>query len=221
MRFTRIGVIAGVPAELDAVLPDHVREPIGDGAIARVPAGERTLLLACRGIGKVAAATLAGELVAGHGVDLLAVVGTAGNLAGLEPGAYRVSEAIQADYGARRAGKLIRYTAGEWPMGPATCEAFRPLALLSALPTARIATSDLFVECGDHAAELQAELQAELVDMETAAVAQSAALLGVPWLAVKAVTDDAGEGSADSFNANLARAAREAAAAFEALLDLS
>jgi adenosylhomocysteine nucleosidase len=57
-----------------------------------------------------------------------------------------------------------------------------------------------------------------LVDMETAAVAQAAERLGLPWMAIKATTDDANGESAGDFSANLARAARRAAEAAEVVL---
>ena len=55
------------------------------------------------------------------------------------------------------------------------------------------------------------QLDAALVDMETAAVAQVAERFGLPWAAIKATTDEANGESAGDFSANLARAARRAA----------
>ena len=86
------------------------------------------------------------------------------------------------------------------------------------LPRARIATGDAFIECPDHACDMAAQLGATLVDMETAAVAQAAERLGLPWMAIKATTDDANGESAGDFSANLTRAAQRAAEAAEAVL---
>ena len=85
------------------------------------------------------------------------------------------------------------------------------------LPHARIASGDSFVACPDAAADLAA-LGATLVDMEVGAVAQVAAKLGLPWAAIKAVTDDANDDSAGDFHANLVRAARAAADEVERLI---
>jgi adenosylhomocysteine nucleosidase len=71
-----------------------------------------------------------------------------------------------------------------------------------------------------HASRLRQALDVQLVDMETAAVAQAASLLGVPWVAIKATTDDADDASASSFVANLAAAARASAAAAERLINI-
>jgi adenosylhomocysteine nucleosidase len=54
--------------------------------------------------------------------------------------------------------------------------------------------------------------------METAALAQAAAQLGIPWAGIKATTDDANGESGGDFQANLARAARAAADAAEQVI---
>jgi nucleoside phosphorylase len=107
------------------------------------------------------------------------------------------------------------------PIGPVDLQAFKALSAPGFdLPPARIATSDLFIECAIHAGKVRDRLSATLVDMETAAVAQTAALLGVGWMAVKATTDNADGESATSFRANLQAAARSAAEAAERLVRL-
>ena len=88
------------------------------------------------------------------------------------------------------------------------------------LPHARIASGDAFIECPDHACFLAEGLSADVVDMETAALAQFCARAGVPWAGIKATTDDANEGSAGDFASNLAAAARRAAAAAERLVEM-
>jgi len=49
-----------------------------------------------------------------------------------------------------------------------------------------IATADCFVKCPDRRAICATHSKADLVDMETAAVAQIAALLDIPWARIKA-----------------------------------
>lgn len=226
MSIARIGVVAGLRAELDALLPGMPRSPCdplrerGSGlAVDRLGHAGKTLFLACGGIGKVAPATAAATLHARCGVELLLVIGTAGKVAAIEGELFLLTEAAQVDYGAWRPDGLVRYTAGEWPIGPAALAWFRALDVPGCdLPTARIATSDLFVECPAHAAALVRALDIQLIDMETAAVAQAAAMLGIPWLAIKATTDGADGDSATSFQANLARAARSAAKAAERVM---
>jgi nucleoside phosphorylase len=148
------------------------------------------------------------------------VIGTAGKIGAVDGDLFRIVEAVQADYGAQRRDGLAHYTAGEMPIGVADIRAFRAVEIDSLdLPPARIATSDLFIECDVHAGRVRERLSAVLVDMETAAVAQAAALLGVGWTAIKATTDGADGGSAASFAANLDAAARSAAEAARRLIE--
>lgn len=217
----RIGIITGVQAELAAFLPHAPRTALSDAPlpVERIESHGHSLFLTCAGIGKVAAATAAATLFLGHGVERLLVIGTAGSLGAAGRGPFLITEAVQADFGAMRDERLTHYTAGCWPIGPARVEAFRAMDLPDlGLPHARIATSDLFVECGIHAARVRDALGATLVDMETAAVAQAAALLGISWVAIKATTDDADGASAGDFTANLAASARAAAEAAERLI---
>lgn len=217
----RIGIVTGVQAELDAFLPGEARRPVAGPplAVSRVAHGGRDLFLASAGIGKVAAASAAALLTLRFEVEMLVVIGTAGSIGAVGMGPFLITEAVQADFGAMREERLTHYTAGSWPIGPASVEAFRAHSVADlGLETARIATSDLFVECGVHAGRVREALGATLVDMETAAVAQAAALLGVPWVAIKATTDDANGDSAGDFATNLALAARAAAAAAERLV---
>lgn len=208
-------MISGVADELAAFLPDLERRQAGSAD--HVVLAGKDLFLLCSGIGKVAAATAATLLRAEHRVELLAVIGTAGRIGSIEGHLFNIVEALQADYGAQRTGEgLVHYTAGSWPIGPARLEPFRAMELPgNALPRARIATSDLFIECPDHSLAVHDRLAADLVDMETGAIAQAADLLGIPWIAIKAATDSADGDSAGSFVTNLAAAARASAAAME------
>lgn len=219
VRFARVGVVTGLVEELATFHADAARTRLdGDPVVDRIDVGGRAFFLCCAGIGKVAAATAATTLRERHEVDLLVVIGTAGDIGAAGGGPFLITEAVQSDYGAQRPAGLTRYTPGEWPIGAASLTAFHALEVVGELSRARIATSDLFIECGTHAAGVRDALGVTLVDMETAAVAQAAALLGIPWLAIKATTDEANEDSVSGFQANLARAARSAAMAMEELL---
>lgn len=213
----RIGIVSGVDKELAAFLPTVARDR-RHGCEHVVYAG-KDVFLSCNGIGKVAAATAATLLHARHGVELLLVIGTAGKIGDAPGELFNIVEAVQADFGAQRPTGLVHYTPGTAPLGPASVSAFRALSLPPlGLPEIRIATSDLFIECGTHAARVRDALGAVLVDMETAAVAHAAHLLGVPWAAIKATTDSADGDSAGNFLANFDRAARASAMAAERLI---
>jgi adenosylhomocysteine nucleosidase len=74
------------------------------------------------------------------------------------------------------------------------------------------------MENADHGERLHKALSGDIVDMETAAVAQAAARMDIPWAAIKAVSDDANGNSAGDFQANLKHAARVAAEAAQRMI---
>ena len=217
----RIVLITGVQEEADAFAPEattHHATHMGF-SVRHVSLGRRTVVAACSGVGKVNAATAATLLAQIHDAQLLMVIGTAGKIGDQAGDCYFLHEAVQNDYGARRPEGFAYYRGGSWPIGPADTTPFRAMDVqICPLPRARIATGDAFIECPDHARAMAAQLGATLVDMETAAVAQAAERLGLPWLAIKATTDDANGESAGDFSANLARAAKRAADAAEAVI---
>ncbi|MDZ3830722.1 MAG: 5'-methylthioadenosine/S-adenosylhomocysteine nucleosidase [Sphingopyxis sp.] len=210
-------VLAALPEEGDALFPGQGTREGGPFAVRRVAASGHDVVIATCGLGKVHAALAAGML-AGR-ADMLLMTGTCGAL-GAEAGrAYWLAEAVQHDYGANEPGLFRRYRAGDWPLGEPGEAHFAAMADPGlGLPHARIASGDSFVACPAAAADLRASLGATLVDMEVGAVAQVAARLGLPWGAIKAVTDDANDASGGDFHANLSRAARIAAAEVERLI---
>ncbi|TZG29023.1 5'-methylthioadenosine/S-adenosylhomocysteine nucleosidase [Sphingomonas montanisoli] len=215
----RIGIVAGMPAELAAFAPATARARVaGPIVVETLMLGAKQCFLACAGIGKVASASAAALLVHRYDVELLMVIGTAARI-GLGPGgAFRIVDAVQSDYGARSDSGFARFDPMALPFGiPPALTPYKAFELhaIAAVPPARIASADMFVESAGHAAEIGMSLGATLIDMETAAVAQFATLNNIPWAAIKAATDAADEDSAATFLDQLARAARAAAEAAE------
>lgn len=217
----RIGIISGVDAEAAAFLPD---QNIGGGplhgfSIRKAELAGKSLAITCSGIGKVNAAMAATILCENYHADLLLVIGTAGKLSGIAGECFQIIEAIQGDYGASRNDGFAHYCAGAWPIGQAHVEPFYAAIMPDlGLPQVRIITGDCFVENADHSRRLHNQLGGDLIDMETAAVAQAAMRLGVPWAAIKATTDNADGQSSGDFQTNLKRAARVAAEAAERMI---
>ena len=218
----RILILAALAEEADAFRP-------GEGAALncawpparRLDVAGHEVIVATTQIGKVNIASTAALLHALFDVELLLTLGTAGKLSSLAGDCFYLARAVQHDYGARRPNDFIHYPPGAWPLGPAHVE---PYAALpdpgTGLPQACIASGDAFIEDGAFARHLVAALDADLVDMETAAIAQVAQNLGLPWAGIKATTDDANHESAGDFHANLLAAAARAATAMERLLTL-
>lgn len=215
-------IVAALPEEADAFRPREGEllcdEPVPVRLIATPSAAVR--IVTC-GLGKVNAAFAIGRY-AGTDTSLVAMIGTCGKISAIEGDCFWISHAIQHDYGARQAAGFIHYRAGDWPMGEARDQAFAAMADPgSGLPHARMASGDVFLECPDTAVALAERLGTQLVDMEVAAVAQAAEALGLPWCAIKAVTDDADGESAGDFSMNLRRAAARAALAIDHALRIT
>ncbi|SKC02904.1 5'-methylthioadenosine/S-adenosylhomocysteine nucleosidase family protein [Sphingopyxis flava] len=210
-------LLAALAEEADACFSSEGTRDGDMFAVRRLAAHGRQLTIATTGLGKVNAALAAGAL--GAEADLLLMIGTCGAL-GAEAGhAYWIAEAVQHDYGAVHPGAFRRYGAGEWPVGEPGEAYFSAIVDPGlGLAHARIASGDSFIACPDAARDLAATLGASLVDMEVGAVAQAAARLGLPWAAIKSVTDGANEDSSADFHTNLARAAGLAAHGAERLV---
>ena len=214
-----IAIITGVQDEADAFLRDHsaTRRDSPFGTIRQLNHAGKTVTILCSGIGKVHAGAAALYMHSHFQPDLFLVIGTAGHVSRSRGDCFYLHESLQADYGTlEKFGEhdgFTHYDAGTWPIGPANWTPFKsylmPEAL--ALPQARIATADCFIKCPERSGYLRDVLMADLVDMETAAVAQIAAMLDVPWAGIKAVTDGANSDSSGDFHANLAAAAKRAA----------
>lgn len=216
-----IGIITGVDAEAAALFPGQSKttEALHGFWVRQLQFAGRDIVITCSGIGKVNAAMAAMMLVEHYHADLLLVVGTAGKLTERDGSCFQITEAVQGDYGASRIDGFVHYRAGAWPIGEPHTEPYHAAHMPdTGLPAVRIITSDCFVESAEHGARLQKALGGDIVDMETAAVAQAAARMDVPWAAIKATSDNADGNSSGDFQANLKRAARQAAEAMERMI---
>lgn len=223
-----IAIITGVQDEADAFLRDQpvdrVASPFGE--MRQLDHADKRVTILCSGIGKVHAGAAALYLHTQLQPDLFLVIGTAGHVSTQAGDCFYLRESLQADYGTlEKFGEhdgFTHYNAGAWPIGPSDWKPFtsHPMPEALALPQARIATADCFVKCPDRSGYLRDTLKADLVDMETAAVAQIAALLEIPWAGIKAVTDGANSDSSGDFHANLERAASRAAEAAARFIEL-
>lgn len=218
----RIILLAALDEEADAFMPGFGDALDGHWPpVRRIETNGHTVLLATTGIGKVNTAAAAARLHMLHGADLLAITGTAGKLSAIEGDCFYLAHAAQHDYGARKADAFVHYPPGAWPIGPAQVRTYGALANPGlTLPHAVIASGDAFIEDAAYAAHLVAALDADLVDMETAALAQYAQTADLPWVGIKATTDDANHTSAGDFHTNLRAAAQRSAQEIAAMIAL-
>lgn len=216
-----IVVIAALKEEADALFAGQGSESrVGYLTVRSVALPRLTVHIAESGIGKVNTAAAATLMIPHFGAELIAITGTCGMIGQRGENCFWIAEAVQSDYGSERPGHFEHYTAGEWPLGPATVTPFVAIKDPGlGLPHARMASSDAFIECPVQARFLSEGLSADIVDMETGALGQVAARMGIPWAGIKATTDDCNANSVDSFHANLIAASARAAVAMERFLN--
>ncbi len=147
------------------------------------------------GVGKVLAATELTAAVLEHRPESILVVGTAGSIGPLPPGAVIFPTAtIQTD--ATRIDELV----GRAVSAPH----------LIAIPGGRdeviIGTADAFIDDAERVAQIRAvDPATALVDMETYAYVHVAARYGIPITVAKAVSDSADEHAATTWPTTVAR----------------
>ncbi|MBR4909885.1 MAG: 5'-methylthioadenosine/S-adenosylhomocysteine nucleosidase [Clostridia bacterium] len=152
------------------------------------------------GIGKVNAAAAAMYLI-DSGCDLLLNFGLSGGIKNVRRGDYILPE------------KFLEHDFDLTPLGYAPCE--KPgqayvynadKSLLDIISSAGIAKRGGTAVCGDRFVSDSASREflintfsATSCDMETAAVAGVCSMTGIPFLALRRISDDAGEGAAESY----------------------
>ncbi len=153
--------------------------------------GKETVVCVC-GVGKVNAALGTQLLISKYDVKTLLNFGVAG---GLNAGTklcvvYQIESAVQFDFdltqlNGTKIGTLDEYT-----------ENYLPLSLLPlTFEKKKLGTSDRFNDSPVDFELLTKELQADIRDMEGAAIVQAAISAQLPVYSVKAISDVAGSGS--------------------------
>jgi adenosylhomocysteine nucleosidase len=205
-----VGVLAALPEEL-APLQSAARERrrVQGLTLWERDHGPTRMLLCVAGIGKVRAARAAALLLAELPLDALFVVGVAGGLVrSLAPGTLvHCTRAVQADCAVRE-GREVEAS-------PRLRSLWRGVA-----PGAEgwFLTADRPVLSPWRRLRLARAFAGPCVaDMETAAAASVAALAGVPWAALRAVSDRAGFSGGLEFRRNFPALAGRAAETLPAL----
>ena len=197
-------------------------EAVGGATFAKAEIGGRPVLLVRTGIGLVNAASGATTAITKYGATALISAGSAGGMSGkLQVGgivvgdsaAYSMADATSFEH---------KYVYGQVPGQPAqfTADPALVAAAQSAAATATggapahtglIISGDAFVSQRHFHDFIAMFPDALAADMETAALAQVANLFGVPWLAVRSVSDMCGPLAAGDFAANIKHAAGRSA----------
>ena len=209
-RTGAIGVLCALPAELGPLAGEGVASASLGLELRELGLGGRRVLTCVGGVGKVRAAQGAAALIHAGARRALLVVGVAGGLTrGLEPGVLvHCTRAVQADFAVRHDR--------EFEAGPEILSTWR---LRAPGTDAWFLTADRPVMSRWRRWRLTRTLRSPAVaDMETAAAAAVASAAGIPWGALRAVTDRADGAGFLSFRRHFGEQAGRAAATVEALL---
>ena len=228
------GIIGAMDSEirrlLEAANDWQTQDRAGLTFYAGTRAGQR-LVLVKSGIGKVNAARCAQILLDCYAPDYLINTGIAGGLSqGLGVGDVVVgAELVQHDFDVTAFGHARGYLCtGEDDTKPTVFRSDEQLVSLVAdlavdapytIRRGRIATGDAFISSRAAKAELSSLFAADAAEMEGAAIAQTAAACGVPFLVLRAISDLADGTAADSFDAFEQETADRSASLLLTLID--
>ncbi len=190
-----IGAVIAMQSEADILLEqmEIYRSLTVSGKTVHVGKafGKDVALCIC-GVGKVNAALGAQLLVSKFDAKKLLNFGVAGGLkSGMQiAGIYQIGEAVQFDFdlvqlNGTKIGTLNEYT-----------ENYLKLNLLKVpFPIKKLGTADRFNDSEEDFLLLTKELDADIRDMEGAAIVQAAYATSLPVYSIKAISDLAGSGS--------------------------
>lgn len=213
---TRIGIIGAMDSEVDNITARMEQTTVEEQAGRRFTCGKlagRDAVVVQSGIGKVAAAITAQMLIDRYQVDALINTGMAGGLdPRLEVKDLVISTAaVQHDFDLTAFGHVRGYMSGEDDTVPTAYKADETLicrALDAAMQsmtsgkalTGVIASGDIFVDDSDLKQTLITQFHAAAAEMEGAAIAQTAAANGVPFVILRTVSDLAEHQATVSFD---------------------
>lgn len=237
-----IGIICATEEERTALHDAfglHDAEPCGPFGVFAAQSGRYRVHVAQGGIGKAAAAALTAHLLTAYpGIELLTFCGVAGGMSEqLSPGDLVVAlQTATHDYGALRSGRLDWFPVGDIPIGRSPVPEYRAatartpalertMARFRSAPSApqvvggRVISGDVFLNCRIRRDALQSAWDAHAIDMESAAVVDTARRFGKPVLILRTLSDRACEESHLTYQQVADRAARNSVAFLQAFLE--
>ena len=225
----KIGIIAAMPEEL-AYLIEHLenagQEKVLDNTYHTGKIGPVDLVLVESGIGKVMSAMSVAILADNFKVDAVINTGSAGALAaGIEVGDVVIADKLAYhDVDVTAFG----YEYGQMAQQPLYFETDKKLVSLIQESLSKldqnwhlglIATGDSFIAGEDKIKAIKEHFpQVLAVEMEGAAIAQAAHALNLPFLVVRAMSDNANHEASISFDEFIVEAGRRSAQALLTLL---
>ncbi len=188
------------------------KQPLYQGVI-----GDREVVLAASGIGKVKAAACTQHLIDRFSPEAVICTGVAGAVSPqIGIGDVVIGErALQHDFDLGRRGFLKklkkRWFKAEPKLVELAAESGRALGFGDRLHVGKVLTGDQAIASEKKRRWLWETFRGDCVDMESAAVAQVCRSNGIPFVIVRAISDSALEKSVEEFKQSLVASAANAA----------
>ena len=211
-----LGIVCAMQAEIDVLRDSLELRELGSGSPWDLYATRREDTLALvSGVGKVSAAAGLSYLLSHYKVTRLIGIGVAGGIAeDLRIGDIVICRgAVQHDMDLTAFGyelgmvpgvRIKEFKADRALVAKAVAAA-QEVNLGVQIRPGLVLTGDKFVAHGE-GARLRQVFRGDCVDMETAAWAHVAHLFGVPWVAIRSISDQADGEAPANFNAFLSQA---------------
>ena len=225
-----VGFICPMDCELEAVtrlMADVTTRPFGALTFYVGRIGKADAVAVKCGVGKVFAAIAAETMILGFSPDLIVTTGVAGNLSSdLSIGDVVVSTAVvQHDMDTSPIGDPVGLISGinkielESDVGAADkmCACLDALGIRYARGV--VASGDQFIASDGERGRITSQFGALCCEMEGAAVGQVAYMHGVPFLVLRALSDDANGNSPDDFPAYCVKVSETSSKAIAAFMN--
>ncbi len=162
--------------------------------------GDKDIIAVKCGIGKVNAATAAAFLIADDDVDAIINFGLSGAVSGLSKGDIIVGESyVECDFDL----SAIGYPAGVKPQDRYVYEADKKMldaALnIKGVKSAKCGCGDIFLNDKEKKDLYKETFGINEFDMETGAIASVCYKAGIPFVAIRQISDDADDTAAESY----------------------
>lgn len=223
---SKIGVISAIPVEIEGLagsLKAHRLSDQGFQQIYETEVNGNTVVIVSAGIGKASAARGAQRLLDLYHVDVLVNMGIAGAVSK----ALKALDVVIGDEIHYHDFAPVHLLQSCYPYANVFKSDSKLLAAAKQLGNTPIegkavighlATGDKFIETDEEKAAIEAQTGAIACEMEGAAIAQTAFIAHVPFLAVRSISDLADKGAWASYKEFERKAALQANKIVEALL---
>ena len=204
-----IGIIGAMEIETNGLVQKMTKvvvEKVGSYSFAKGKLSGKDLVVCRCGIGKVFSSTATALMIEKYNVECVINIGVAGGVKPLKQGDVVVAEkTVQHDYDAVADGLILGQIHG-FSSPYLECDKTLVDKLCNALKKTGeeckrgvIASGDCFVSSTEKSNFIANTFGASAIDMESAAVNQVCLLQGVPFCAMRAISDNADDEAVKSF----------------------